>query len=104
MHGLNGHREKTWTSANGVFWLKDCLPHSFPTARILTYGYAGYTHNHGEYKLQQQTLYGHAEDFVSDEIQAAPLVPSTITLNEIYLLLILKHYKLTSNQHSNQHY
>ena len=41
---------------------------------------------------------------VSDEIQAAPLLLSMITLNEIYLLLILKHYKSTSNQHSNQHY
>jgi len=39
-----------------------------------------------------------------DEIHAALLLPSTITLNEIYRLLILKHYKSKKIQNANQHY
>ncbi|KAH6861238.1 hypothetical protein B0T12DRAFT_336994, partial [Alternaria alternata] len=35
IHGLNGHREKTWTAGNGVHWLRDLLPHDLPQARIL---------------------------------------------------------------------
>jgi hypothetical protein len=31
---------RTWTSnKNGVFWLKDCLPHDLDSARIMTFGY-----------------------------------------------------------------
>ena len=65
VHGLNGHRIKTWTAKNNCFWLKECLPEDFKTARVLSYGYAAYTHDHEEYEVQQETLYGHAEDLVS---------------------------------------
>ncbi|KAH3938661.1 hypothetical protein HBH98_243260 [Parastagonospora nodorum] len=42
VHGLNGHREKTWTAGSGVNgvdsinWLRDLLPHDLPNARILS--------------------------------------------------------------------
>ncbi|KAL1634772.1 hypothetical protein SLS56_002174 [Neofusicoccum ribis] len=36
IHGLNGHREKTWTADNGVLWLQELLPAEIPHARILT--------------------------------------------------------------------
>lgn len=44
IHGLKGHREKTWTARNNgaaVFepWPKTLLPSEIPTARILTFGY-----------------------------------------------------------------
>ena len=40
VHGLNGDSRQTWTSdKNGVFWLKDCLPYDFDSARIMTFGY-----------------------------------------------------------------
>ena len=40
IHGLNGHREKTWTHAeSGTFWLRDLLPTALPGARIYSYGY-----------------------------------------------------------------
>ena len=40
MHGLNGHREKSWTdSRSGILWLRDLLPHQLPNARVLTFGY-----------------------------------------------------------------
>ncbi|KAF8526569.1 hypothetical protein BU17DRAFT_74115 [Hysterangium stoloniferum] len=39
IHGLDGHREASFTAPNGVLWLRDLLPKALPTARILTYGY-----------------------------------------------------------------
>jgi len=40
VHGLNGHREKSWTDdKSGVLWLRDLLPHQVPNARVLTFGY-----------------------------------------------------------------
>lgn len=40
VHGLNGDPKKTWTSKkNGVYWLKDCLPHDLDSARIMSFGY-----------------------------------------------------------------
>ncbi|OCL02322.1 hypothetical protein AOQ84DRAFT_357452 [Glonium stellatum] len=35
VHGLNGHRDKTWTAGNGVNWLRDLLPQDLPNARIM---------------------------------------------------------------------
>jgi hypothetical protein len=63
VHGLNGHRINTWTATNGVCWLRDknMLPAQFPTARILTYGYAAYTHTDGPNQVQHETLYGHGQ-------------------------------------------
>jgi hypothetical protein len=41
VHGLNGHREATWTYEDGqkTMWLRDLLPLHFPNVRISTYGY-----------------------------------------------------------------
>ncbi|KAF4452601.1 P-loop containing nucleoside triphosphate hydrolase [Fusarium austroafricanum] len=44
VHGLNPtnksfHAEKTWTASNSNMWLKDFLPISIPTARVLLFGY-----------------------------------------------------------------
>jgi len=39
IHGLNGHRERTWTHGSGTFWLRDLLPEELPGARVFTYGY-----------------------------------------------------------------
>ncbi|KAL6405839.1 hypothetical protein AUP68_10978 [Ilyonectria robusta] len=38
IHGLMGHRTKTWTK-NDVLWPDELLPNKIPTARILTFGY-----------------------------------------------------------------
>ncbi|MCJ1426602.1 hypothetical protein MMC29_004505 [Sticta canariensis] len=43
VHGLNGHREKSWT-VNDVNWLRNFLPSDIPNARILTWGYDANTH------------------------------------------------------------
>jgi len=63
IHGLDGHREDSWTAENGVLWLRDLLVDSVPPARILTYGYNANTR--GKEQLTSQTLYDHAETFVS---------------------------------------
>ncbi|OHE95862.1 hypothetical protein CORC01_08859 [Colletotrichum orchidophilum] len=40
IHGLKGHREKTWTAENASEpWPKTLLPYEIPNARVLAYGY-----------------------------------------------------------------
>ncbi|KAF2008310.1 hypothetical protein BU24DRAFT_360647, partial [Aaosphaeria arxii CBS 175.79] len=63
VHGLNGHRDKTWTAANGTHWLRDLLPKDNPNARIFCWGYDANTH--GE-RVSHQFLHDHAEQLVSD--------------------------------------
>ncbi|KAK4895529.1 hypothetical protein LTR27_006311 [Elasticomyces elasticus] len=58
VHGLNGHREKTWTADNHVFWPKDLLAHDLPNARLLAFGYDSRTHAPKD--LSRQTFHGHA--------------------------------------------
>ncbi|KAL6409280.1 hypothetical protein AUP68_05652 [Ilyonectria robusta] len=43
VHGLSGHRERTWTaSGESDPWPKTLLPSKLPNARILTFGYNAY--------------------------------------------------------------
>jgi hypothetical protein len=58
MHGLNGHRERTWTASNGVCWPRHLLPQDLPRARILSFGYDSRTH--ATENLSHQTFHGHA--------------------------------------------
>ncbi|KAF8526353.1 hypothetical protein BU17DRAFT_40795, partial [Hysterangium stoloniferum] len=43
VHGLDGHREASWTTDNGSLWLRDFFPQDVPATRILMYGYDAYT-------------------------------------------------------------
>ncbi|KAF8511157.1 hypothetical protein BU17DRAFT_69772 [Hysterangium stoloniferum] len=52
IHGLDGHREASWTAGNGCTF-----------ARILTYGYDAYTKSAAG--SSTQTLDGHAESFLA---------------------------------------
>lgn len=63
VHGLNGHREKTWT-LNDINWLRDLLPTVIPNARILSWGYDANTHSTSP--ISAQYLYDHARTLVSD--------------------------------------
>jgi hypothetical protein len=67
IHGLNGHREKTWTAKNGVNWLRDAnmLPAYIPNARIMSWGYNANTHSTKELSSAMY-LYNHAQNLVSD--------------------------------------
>ncbi|KAG9229798.1 hypothetical protein BJ875DRAFT_386555, partial [Amylocarpus encephaloides] len=64
VHGLNCHREKTWTAANGIHWLRDLLPYDIPNARILSWGYDPNTH--GNSRVSCQYLYDHGISLVTD--------------------------------------
>jgi hypothetical protein len=66
IHGLNGHRAKTWTAKNNVNWLRDAkmLSAIIPNARIISWGYDANTHSMKE--LSKMYLYQHAEQLVSD--------------------------------------
>ncbi|CCA69054.2 hypothetical protein PIIN_02913, partial [Serendipita indica DSM 11827] len=62
IHGLQGHRDKTWTSDNGVCWLRDLLPSDFPNARILSYGYDADVHSRE--CVSTQTIGRHAQGLI----------------------------------------
>ncbi|KAM7187468.1 hypothetical protein V8F33_011208 [Rhypophila sp. PSN 637] len=62
VHGLNGHWEKTWSTASGVNWLSSILAEDIPNVRILTYGYNSRTH--GAEQLIVESLYDHGKTFV----------------------------------------
>ncbi|KAF2228484.1 hypothetical protein EV356DRAFT_74665 [Viridothelium virens] len=63
VHGLNGHRDKTWTAANNVHWLRDLLSSDIPNARIFCWGYDANTHGG---RMSCQYLYSHATTLVSE--------------------------------------
>jgi len=66
IHGLNGHREQTWTAENNVNWLRDpkMLPSLIPDARIMSWGYDAHTHSTKE--LSAMYLYDHGQKLISD--------------------------------------
>ena len=66
IHGLNGHRQKTWTAKSNVNWLRDpnMLSAVIPNARIMSWGYDANTHSTKQ--LSAMYLYDHAQKLVSD--------------------------------------
>ena len=62
IHGLDGHREASFTAPNGILWLRDLLPKTLPKARILTYGYDARTRG---VNRSNQVLYDLSIDFVA---------------------------------------
>ncbi|CCA76820.1 hypothetical protein PIIN_10806 [Serendipita indica DSM 11827] len=59
IHGLDGHRERTWTAENGILWLRDLLKADIPNARILAYGYDADTRSRE--CISTQKIYQHAD-------------------------------------------
>ncbi|KAE8841204.1 hypothetical protein PTNB85_04603 [Pyrenophora teres f. teres] len=76
VHGLNGHREKTWTTSSGINWLHDLLPHDLPNARILSWGYDANTHSGS--RMGCQYLFDHAQTLVSDLCQERQITEALI--------------------------
>ncbi|CCA75073.1 related to tetratricopeptide repeat domain protein-Neosartorya fischeri [Serendipita indica DSM 11827] len=62
IHGLDGHREKTWTAENGILWLRDLLKADIPNARILAYGYDADTRS--QECVSTRTIYQNADKFL----------------------------------------
>ncbi|KAL6890894.1 hypothetical protein GGI43DRAFT_209640 [Trichoderma evansii] len=66
LHGLTGHREKTWTAKGETEpWLKTLLPKDLPTARIITYGYDADILNLTRV-AGQNTVREHAKSLIND--------------------------------------
>lgn len=59
VHGLDGHREETWTTEDGILWLCDLLPSDLPNARILMYEYDADTRS--QECVSTQTIRQHAD-------------------------------------------
>ncbi|KAF8530136.1 hypothetical protein BU17DRAFT_78714 [Hysterangium stoloniferum] len=105
IHGLDGHREGSWTAENGILWLKDLLPQQLPNVRIVTYGYDASTGSQS-YKIDE-TLYGHGENFIS---RLALLRESTTTATRPIIFIahslggiILKFALIHANQCNESH-
>ncbi|KAI1484454.1 hypothetical protein F5X96DRAFT_664167 [Biscogniauxia mediterranea] len=64
IHGLNGHREKTWTAKNGVHWLRDLLPTDLPNARIMCWGYDANTHS--TFRTSRLYIHDYGESLLSE--------------------------------------
>lgn len=69
VHGLNGHPEKTWTAANGVFWPADLLPASLELknqhANVLVYGYNADVYSRGTNTPSNNFIHQHAQSLVT---------------------------------------
>ncbi|KAF8507943.1 hypothetical protein BU17DRAFT_57063, partial [Hysterangium stoloniferum] len=102
IHGLDGHREKSFTTPDGVFWLCDFLPESIPNARILTYGYDARTS--GENR-SQQNLYQLSTDFLASlsNFRNRPLIFVAHSFGGIMLKNALIDANLASKRHLPDH-
>ncbi|KAF8529764.1 hypothetical protein BU17DRAFT_79864 [Hysterangium stoloniferum] len=109
IHGLDGHREQSWTAENGTLWLKDLLPQRFPHARVATYGYDASTGSQSN-KINE-TLYGHAENFISrlallrnkTTTTTRPIIFLAHSLGGIILKFALIHANQCNNSHLSYH-
>ncbi|KAG9233416.1 P-loop containing nucleoside triphosphate hydrolase protein [Amylocarpus encephaloides] len=111
IHGLNGHRGKTWTAKNKVNWLQDTnmLSAIIPNARIMSWGYDANTHNTKE--LSAMYLYDHAQKLVSDlslhrrgdQTDARPIIFVAHSLGGIVLKSALIHSDSTRSGHLYHH-
>ncbi|RGP79315.1 tetratricopeptide-like helical domain [Fusarium longipes] len=89
VHGLNGHREKTWTSDNGVYWLRDFLPTDVPNARIFSWGYDANTH--AVSGTSSMFLYDHARSLVADLTRRRKLTNALIHSDAARQGALLEH-------------
>jgi hypothetical protein len=91
IHGLDGHRIKSWTMDSGAFWLQDQLPSVAPRARVMTYGYNAYTR--GSSVLSNQKIYQHGQDLITllanerqkPEVNPAPSHKATLLFSYSFL-------------------
>ncbi|KAG9056275.1 hypothetical protein FS842_011164 [Serendipita sp. 407] len=96
IHGLDGHREQSWTAENEKLWLKDFLPNDLPNARILSYGYDADTRSF--IQTSSKTISHHAEDFVERLSQLRRMHPRRPIIFLAHSLggIILKRYFATA--------
>jgi hypothetical protein len=106
VHGLNGHREKSWTDdKSGILWLRDLLPLQLPNVRVLTFGYDADTLRLSN--VSQLSLSDHARSFVAEllrvrrdpETERRPIIFLTHSLGGI----LVKNALVTCNSSTADH-
>jgi hypothetical protein len=95
LHGLNGHRGKTWTAENGTHWLRDLLPEDLPHARILCWGYDANTH--AAEGVSWKYLYDHAIALVSDLCRKRQM--TNVSARRLHFVLVLTSYLVCQPTH-----
>ncbi|KAF8524669.1 hypothetical protein BU17DRAFT_42687, partial [Hysterangium stoloniferum] len=108
IHGLDRHRETSFTAPNGVLWLRDLLPRLIPNARILTYGYDARTR--GENR-SQQGLYDLSTNFIAHlsnyrvdtKTDKRPLIFVAHSFGGIMLKNALIHAHIAGAKHLPEH-
>ncbi|PVF97374.1 hypothetical protein CPB86DRAFT_815646 [Serendipita vermifera] len=106
IHGLGGHRERSWTAKNdknGKMWLKDFLPDDIPNARILTYGHNADTHS--VTYMPAQNIFSLAETFVEDlilERRTDPKRPIIFLAHSLGGIILKKALALCNAANSDQ--
>ncbi|KAK4215438.1 hypothetical protein QBC37DRAFT_386350 [Rhypophila decipiens] len=106
VHGLNGHRDKTWSTASGVNWLESILPKDIPNVRILTYGYNARTH--GSEPFIAESLYDHGKTLVEvlcvdrrrTKTEGRPIVFLAHSLGGLVVKAALTHSNLHGRDNS----
>ncbi|KAF8525531.1 hypothetical protein BU17DRAFT_41650, partial [Hysterangium stoloniferum] len=69
IHGLDGHRVKSYThTRSGEMWLRNFLPSDLRQARILSFGYDGYTEHRNQFS--EGTLSDHGRGLLKKLAQA----------------------------------
>ncbi|KAF8519138.1 hypothetical protein BU17DRAFT_47991, partial [Hysterangium stoloniferum] len=108
IHGLDGHREASFTAPNSILWLRDLLPDTLPNARILTYGYDARTRG---VNRSNQALYDLSIDFIAKlssfrvytNTDARPLIFIAHSFGGIMLKKALIHANATHIKHLPAH-
>ena len=79
--GLGGHGFGSWKERGGEFmWLRDALPHDFPGARIMTFGYDSHLQDSSSFAsisdygrvLLAEVVAARQESFVSPNCMSRP--------------------------------
>ncbi|CAG7853304.1 SubName: Full=Related to kinesin light chain {ECO:0000313/EMBL:CCA74635.1} [Serendipita indica DSM 11827] len=102
IHGLDGHREKTWMAENGTLWLRDLLPADLPNVRVLAYGYDADTRSRE--CVSTQTIYQQADKFVKSltrERSNAPRRPIIFVAHSLGGIVLKQAIILCHNQTLN---
>ena len=95
VHGVNGHRESSFTAANSICWLRSLLPAQCPQIRVFSYGYDARTQSSS--LLSREHLHDHAEQLIEELRRERMLTEVNIFGETVALMLTLRADHTPSN-------